>query len=1041
VQVWEEPDPADVAVSSQDGDSDAGQRFEVGELLGQGGMGKVYKAYDTSLKRHVALKLLSSDDPDRISRFLREAQAQARVDHENVCKVFEVGSVKGKPAIAMQLLEGQGLFVSDENGSRLSAALSQMTVEQKVRVMRSVAEGIHAAHREGLIHRDIKPSNIILERREDGDYKPYVLDFGLAREVASAGVTSLGLAAGTPSFMAPEQARGDAGALDRRTDVYGLGATAYAILSGHPPFEGPSSLDVLIKVTEQEPPVLTEIPEDLATIVTKCLQKDPAHRYESARALAEDLGRYLDGEPILARRTSLRYRLLKKVLKHRRLAAAAAVTALGFVALAAWALRAQMQARERARLAAVFGQEVKSIESRMRIAHLTREHDLRPEKTAIRARMRALQEQMRTLGAAARGPGDYALGRGALALGDYEQARTSLDRAWQGGYREPEVAYALGQVMGVLYQKELEAAARISDKKAREARIKEAAGTYRDPALDYLQRSRGLDSESAEYVEALVAFYEQHYDEALAKARAAYGRVPWLYEARELEAGIDTAIGTDKADHGDQAGAREAFQQAEASYDAARDIGASDPLVPEGQCRLATLLMGMNLYSGDATLEPHFQAGLAACDRALRIDSESLEAYRAKARLLWRQGEGQYRSGGDPRETLSQSIEASGRVLQLQPNDVDSHFNIGIAHVFRAYYERRYGLDSRPDLQDAIRTFEAGLRLDPNNFRLHHGVAIGSFELASYGIKHGQDPHDLLGKAEHAYQAALTLRPDSDITHANLALTYRSRGQYEFAHGQDPRESLRRSREAAEKSLAINSRMTLAVVMLAEAYRDQAEHGLLRGEDPRADLDKSAETWRRILEVNPKSAEAMVGLAGVRVLGARFEITAGRDPGPAIRDGLGWAEKALAVDPKNGAARMAEANLALLDARSRQVLQIAPEAALARARKAAEAAVSLDSEAAEGYTLLAEIDLTLAQWQRRQGRSASHEIEGGLAMADKALAVDPTHARALAVRGALLLERGQPAKAREALEQAFSINGFLAREFGSLLERSRTASR
>src|SRR6185436_10345753 len=137
-----------------------------------------------------------------------------------------------------------------------------------------VAEGIHAAHREGLIHRDIKPSNIMLEPTDDGDFKPYVLDFGLAREVAAAGVTSLGLAAGTPNFMAPEQARGEAGALDRRTDVYGLGATLYALLAGKPPFEGPSSLEVLIKVTESDAPPLP-VPDDLATIVTKCLQKEP----------------------------------------------------------------------------------------------------------------------------------------------------------------------------------------------------------------------------------------------------------------------------------------------------------------------------------------------------------------------------------------------------------------------------------------------------------------------------------------------------------------------------------------------------------------------------------------------------------------------------------------------------------------------------------------------------------------------------------------------------------------------------------------------
>ena len=123
------------------------ERFQVGDLLGQGGMAKVFKAYDTALKRQVALKFLKSDDPDRIGRFLREAQAQARVVHENVCKIYEVGELEGKPYIAMQLIEGQPLFVTEGEVTQASPALSQMTVEQKARLMQKVAEGINTAHR------------------------------------------------------------------------------------------------------------------------------------------------------------------------------------------------------------------------------------------------------------------------------------------------------------------------------------------------------------------------------------------------------------------------------------------------------------------------------------------------------------------------------------------------------------------------------------------------------------------------------------------------------------------------------------------------------------------------------------------------------------------------------------------------------------------------------------------------------------------------------------------------------------------------------
>src|SRR5438132_12729699 len=185
------------------------------------------------------------------------------------------------------------------SGATLDEAARRMTLEEKVRVMQKSAEGLHAAHRVGLIHRDVKPGNILVERTDDGEWRPYVTDFGLAREVERPGLTMTvgGLAVGTPQYMAPEQARGEVGRLDRRVDVYGLGVTLYEILAGHPPFSGASVLDVFLQVVSADPPSLRasdpSIPRDLETIVLKCLEKDPARRYDSARALAEDLGRYL----------------------------------------------------------------------------------------------------------------------------------------------------------------------------------------------------------------------------------------------------------------------------------------------------------------------------------------------------------------------------------------------------------------------------------------------------------------------------------------------------------------------------------------------------------------------------------------------------------------------------------------------------------------------------------------------------------------------------------------------------------------------------
>ena len=356
-------------------------RYEKIEFLGAGGMGKVFKAEDPRLGRPVALKLLRDSEPELVRKLLREARAQARIEHEHICKVFEAGEVGGHPYIAMQYIKGRSL----------KELKRELTLEQKVSALRDVAEALHAAHRAGLIHRDIKPANIMVEEGEDGRIHPYVMDFGIAREVDRAGQTMSGLVEGTPSYMAPEQARGEVHKLDRRTDVYSLGATLYDLLAGRPPFIGEASVDVLVSLALEEATPLRKldagIPVDLETIVMKCLEKEPVSRYESAKALADDLGRYLAGEPIGARPATLWYLLAKKARKHKvavGMGAAAVVVALGLGG--AW-LDARLAARDQARLAQRLGQDVKEMELFLRYAYALPLHDAGREKAVVRARM------------------------------------------------------------------------------------------------------------------------------------------------------------------------------------------------------------------------------------------------------------------------------------------------------------------------------------------------------------------------------------------------------------------------------------------------------------------------------------------------------------------------------------------------------------------------------------------------------------------------------------------------------------------------------
>ncbi|OGF68140.1 MAG: hypothetical protein A2Y62_19515 [Candidatus Fischerbacteria bacterium RBG_13_37_8] len=213
------------------------ERYEFIEFIGEGGMGSVYKARDPRLNRIVALKFLRGDDSRLVHRFMQEAIAQARVEHENVCKIFEVGDVRGNLYIAMQFIDG----------IPLKKACSLLTLAKKVQVMIQVAEGMQAAHRSGLIHRDIKPDNIMLEQTPEEKWHPYIMDFGLAREQSTPGITVSGMIMGTPAYMSPEQARGEVRTLDSRTDIFSYGATMYELLCGQAPFAGESTIEIMRK--------------------------------------------------------------------------------------------------------------------------------------------------------------------------------------------------------------------------------------------------------------------------------------------------------------------------------------------------------------------------------------------------------------------------------------------------------------------------------------------------------------------------------------------------------------------------------------------------------------------------------------------------------------------------------------------------------------------------------------------------------------------------------------------------------------------------
>jgi eukaryotic-like serine/threonine-protein kinase len=286
--------------------------------LGRGGMGVVYRARQRATDRTVAVKMLSldgMDDPTARARFRAEAEATAKLSHPNIVPVYEAGEVGGRLYLVCEYLPG-GSLTAQLDGTPWAA-------DRAAKLIAPLARGVAAAHAAGIVHRDMKPSNILLA----ADGTPKVADFGVAKRLGTEGHTHTGAVLGTPSYMAPEQAGGAKG-VGPSADVYGLGAVLYELLTGHPPFKGSTFLETMDQLRTSDPitprTLQPKVARDLETICLRCLEKEPEKRYPSADALADDLDRFLHGQPIVARPVGAIERAWKWVRRNPSLAAAAA---------------------------------------------------------------------------------------------------------------------------------------------------------------------------------------------------------------------------------------------------------------------------------------------------------------------------------------------------------------------------------------------------------------------------------------------------------------------------------------------------------------------------------------------------------------------------------------------------------------------------------------------------------------------------------------------------------------------------------------------
>lgn len=821
-------------------------RFEMRELLGVGGMGQVYRAWDERLGREVALKLLRGGREEVGERVLREARAQARVEHPNICPIYEVGEEDGKLFVAMRLVRGRPL----------GEIAGDLDLRRKVMVIRKVAEAVQAAHNRGLVHRDLKPSNILVEMAEETEeegsrvsrselIRPFVVDFGLAVGPEDPRLTAPGDIAGSPAYLAPEQVL-EGRRADRRSDVYALGVTLYEILSGELPYEGSSSLEVLGKMAGSPPEPLRrrapDLPRDLCWVVEKCMHRDPDRRYGSARLLAEDLDRFLEGEPVLARPPSLGYRLARWLDRHR---AVAALTACFVLLALAGGVRYAVDLRQERRQA-----EAARIEAE-RVAEflesILRSGDPRQNQGEVPSVRQVLDRASRRLDVElAQEPGlrarfDGILGSIYTRLGDYQTAETHLRRAL-------ETSRGPGQGTSEAHAEALE---RLGDLRRLQGRFDEARELWRR-ALE-LDAGRTASRKGL----ATIAMDEGEFERArslledVVRARRREGQPRLVANALHELARLERETGH--------------LDRAETLFLEARELlGESDPKLLNN--------LGM-LYHDQGRLQPAMESFRDAIDLGRRLYGEH---HRSVASSLTNLGRSARQAG-----KFAAAAGAYGEVLEIYRHILpEDHFWVGIVlnNLGRLHREQGRYDAAEKELDDAYRIMRAaaGERQPRTLIAVHNRALVdldrGRLAAAGEGFETMRRGIEEVLGPEHAYAAS---------AHEALGAWHRRAGR-----ASEAARSLRRALEIriANQDSASDVRTARCRLLLAHVLLDDGRAG---------DAEEQARPALAILDeaavARSDSARTLVPLAAARHAMARIAHLGG-DGATAERQALAALE-------------------------------------------------------------------------------------------------------------------------------------------------------
>lgn len=1019
------------------------ERYDVLALLGHGGMGAVYKARDRQLGRVVALKFLLGATPGLVQRFHQEARAQARLDHRNICKVYEVGEVEGRPYIAMQYVDGPSL----------QQASGELSLVRKVQVMQRVALALHYAHQQGIIHRDVKPSNIIMERIADIEFEPVIMDFGLARESQDGNdLTQSGQVMGTPGFMSPEQARGESRRVDARTDVYGLGATLYCLLTGTPPFSAATAALTILQVLSIESPSVRSldpgIPESIEVIVSKCLNKEPAQRYLSAQHLAEDLQRFLERRPILGRRASWWQRLRFRATANRPLAAAVLVSITSLAALSSYGVltsfgryRLEQETARQIEQSKQLGQFVERMEWLVR-ARYSQPLGMGADFKELQKQISELRSNFDSKTPAGNTIINYGTGRYYLAIHDWENAYLYLQQAESNGFTDPDLYCGLGLAAGEQYNLAMIRLRRSGDVSFVDKQRAILASQYLIPAKNYLLRCRGQTAKSANYVDALLDFYSGHEDAALLQATFALRQAPWLYEAAKLQGDVLLARGVRELGLGDHAVAERSLEAARRAYERASEVGRSDYQLYDALAEVGIRQMELATIRG-VDPQPYLRHVLNAADRAEEANPTDSYCHikRAFAYLFIIQYKKISSQFSEQSAAIQSFVTAAMAAVRQHPHDEYAHDALGNAYVFKAEYLQKQQRDPQDLLETARQHFKQAIAINPR-FPWAYNDLGGSYQAEGDNLlSRFQDPSERYQLAINEYQHAIETDPSYDYANLNIRIILSNIAHYKAQIGIDPSRTLEKSYHMSAYPTASNQRNIANIAVTSFSVTTK----ILYSNDSNSDSiqDHITQLNSQTNELLSRFPESTIGFqhrAYAYYLLARHQQRRREDPGLALGQSL------EAVNACSHLAAGKDATCASLEALLAALQAERSESTRDRARfegQAREAAqrtgglAGSDNDALQGA---AEAFYRVARLRRARGQVGAEEISAGLRVLAPVIARAPAWPRAQVVLAGLQAlaaltaahprERESAASAaRQALQAVVSGNPLLRNSY------------